>query len=81
MNKQIPSYLKLVTDTITETPAAAAEDLAALEHVCQAFEQATGWRLEFAAGPIPSANIEPDVVRPGQSGRRSLSRAHQASFH
>lgn len=56
MNKQIPSYLKLATDTISETPAAAAEDLAALALVCQAFEQATLWRLEFAAGPIASSN-------------------------
>jgi sigma-B regulation protein RsbU (phosphoserine phosphatase) len=54
VNKQIPSYLKLVTDTITEAPAASCEDLAALEHVCQAFELATGWRLEYAVGPIPS---------------------------
>ncbi len=56
MNKQIPSYLKLVTDTVTEAPAASCEDLSALAHVCQALEQATGWRLEYAVGPIPSTN-------------------------
>jgi phosphoserine phosphatase RsbU/P len=56
VNKQIPSYLKLVADTVNEPPAAAAEDLAAFELVCQAFEQATRWRLEFATGPIASSN-------------------------
>jgi sigma-B regulation protein RsbU (phosphoserine phosphatase) len=56
VNKQIPSYLKLVTDTVNETPTVASEDLAALVDVFQAFEQATRWRLEFAAGPAPDAN-------------------------
>ena len=55
MNKQIPSYLKLVTDTTSETRAAQSEDLAGIVAVCQAFEQATGWQLEYAAGPTPSA--------------------------
>ncbi len=53
--KQIPSYLKLVTDTNSEAQAAAGEDLASLAELCQAFEQATGWQLEVAAGPIPSS--------------------------
>jgi GAF domain-containing protein len=46
VNKQIPTYLKLVTDTINQTPAAVTEDLAGLTGICRAFEQATGWRLE-----------------------------------
>jgi phosphoserine phosphatase RsbU/P len=52
VNKQIPSYLKLLTDTPTETATAEAEDLAGLTQVCQAFERATGWRLEYASGPV-----------------------------
>ncbi len=55
VNKQIPSYLKLVTDSITEPPAAQAEDLASIHEVCRAFEQATGWPLETSIGSIPSA--------------------------
>jgi GAF domain-containing protein len=46
VNKQIPSYLKLVTDTIAESPALASEDLAAIAQLGQAFERTTGWRLE-----------------------------------
>jgi sigma-B regulation protein RsbU (phosphoserine phosphatase) len=55
VNKQIPSYLKLATDTITQTPAGHQEDWAGLIGVCRAFEQATGWQLEYAAEPLPSA--------------------------
>ena len=50
VNKQIPSYLKLVTDTISETPAVSQREAAALESLCHAFEQATQWRLELADG-------------------------------
>jgi hypothetical protein len=55
VNKQIPSYLKLVTDTINQVPAAWTDDLAGLTGVCRAFEQATGWRLEYADQPTSSA--------------------------
>lgn len=48
MSKQIPSYLKLVTDTTSELPAAESEDLAGLLTVCRAFERATGWQFDFA---------------------------------
>lgn len=44
--KQIPSYLKLVTDT-TSDARAACEDTAAVFEACRAFEGATGWRLEI----------------------------------
>ncbi len=54
MSKQIPNYLRLVTDTSLQPPASKNEDLAALERVCQAFAEATGWRLEYALGPVPS---------------------------
>ena len=54
MNKQIPNYLRLVTDTSLQPPASTNEDLAAVEHVCQAFSEATGWQLQYAAGPVPS---------------------------
>ncbi|MBI3839100.1 MAG: GAF domain-containing protein [Planctomycetia bacterium] len=54
MNKQIPSYLKLLTDTSAEIATAEAEDLAGLTFVCQAFERATGWQLQYAGGPAPS---------------------------
>jgi hypothetical protein len=56
VNKQIPSYLKLAADTINEPPAASTEDLLALDVVCQAFKQATEWRLEYAPGPNLSSN-------------------------
>jgi phosphoserine phosphatase RsbU/P len=71
--KQIPSYLKLVTDTSGET-SAASEDLAGMIDACQAFEAATGWRLEVAAGLAPtvktnlmwSAPVNPGVgISPG----------------
>ncbi len=48
MSKQIPSYLRLVTDTNSQASSAAAEDLAAITAICQAFEQATHWKLEYA---------------------------------
>lgn len=54
MNKQIPNYLRLVTDTSLQPPVAKNEDLAALERVCHAFSEVTAWQLEYAAGPIPS---------------------------
>ena len=41
VSKQIPSYLRLVTDTTMQTPAATVEDLAAIVELCQAFEWAT----------------------------------------
>ncbi|MEX0676949.1 MAG: SpoIIE family protein phosphatase [Pirellulales bacterium] len=69
MNKQIPNYLRLVTDTSLQPPTTKNEDLAALERVCQAFSEATGWQLEYAAGPVPgetsnlmwSAPVNPGV--------------------
>jgi sigma-B regulation protein RsbU (phosphoserine phosphatase) len=48
--KQIPTYLKLITDTTVEAHPVASEDLAAMADVGRAFEQATGWRLEAEAG-------------------------------
>jgi serine phosphatase RsbU (regulator of sigma subunit) len=56
VNKQIPSYLKLVTDTTAETPAVASEDLAAIAEVAGAFESAIGWRLEIDGGPVKAGN-------------------------
>ena len=56
MNKQIPNYLRLVTDTSLQPRVKENEDLAALERVCLSFAQATGWQLEYAAGPPPSAS-------------------------
>jgi phosphoserine phosphatase RsbU/P len=54
VNKQIPNYLRLVTDTSLRT-VTQNEDLAAVARVCQAFSEATEWRLEYAAAPIPAA--------------------------
>ncbi len=56
MTKQIPSYLKLVTDTNAETPAVASEDLAAMAEVARAFGQATGWQLQVEAANPPAEN-------------------------
>ncbi|HEX3725110.1 MAG TPA: SpoIIE family protein phosphatase [Pirellulales bacterium] len=68
MIKQIPSYLKLLTDSNSEAPV-ANEDLASMTNACLAFEQATGWRLEVAWGSPPvgisnlmwSAPVNPGV--------------------
>ncbi len=82
--KQIPSYLKLVTDTSADTHA-ASEDLAGIADACKAFVQATGWQLEVAAGAVPtkktslmwSAPVNPGVgnspghIRLLSSGKRS----------
>lgn len=56
MNKPIPSYLKLVTESVPEPSAEAREDLATLDQLCRAYESATGWRMQYAAGPNPSEN-------------------------
>lgn len=56
MTKQIPSYLKLVTDTNAEAPAVASEDLAAMAHVARTFTQATGWQLSVDAANVPAEN-------------------------
>jgi hypothetical protein len=68
VNKQIPNYLRLVTDTSLQPPPAKNEDLAPLERVCAAFSAATEWRLEYEPGPIPansnlmwSAPVDPGV--------------------
>lgn len=69
MNKQIPNYLRLVTDTSLQPVPSRNEDLAALERVCETFSAATGWRLEYATGPVPaeqtnlmwSAPVDPGV--------------------
>jgi GAF domain-containing protein len=50
VNKQIPNYLRLVTDTSLQPPSTAGEDLAGLSRVCEAFAHATGWRLEYESG-------------------------------
>ncbi|MGD9722027.1 MAG: PP2C family protein-serine/threonine phosphatase [Pirellulales bacterium] len=74
MSKQIPSYLKLVTDTSAESTAAVSDDLAAMTGVARAFEQATGWRLEIDSATAPcelsslmwSAPVNPGVgIAPG----------------
>ncbi len=54
VNKQIPNYLRLVSDTSLQPRTTQNEDLAALDHVSQSFARATGWQLEYAAGPPPS---------------------------
>lgn len=56
VTKQIPSYLKLVTDTTHDALARVSEDLAAIHDLGRAFDQATGWRLEVAAGSAPNGN-------------------------
>ena len=69
MNKQIPNYLRLVTDTSLQPRGAENEDLAALQRLCHAFAGATGWQLEYADGSAPkglsnlmwSAPVNPGV--------------------
>jgi hypothetical protein len=94
LTKQIPSYLKLVTDTSSETHA-ASEDLASISDACQAFVQATGWQLEVAPGPPPtkktslmwSAPVNPGVgdspghIRLLSSGQRSSGQPPVALEH
>jgi hypothetical protein len=48
VNKQIPNYLRLVTDTSLQPAKTDDEDLAPLARVCQAFSEATDWHLEYA---------------------------------
>jgi hypothetical protein len=55
VNKQIPNYLRLVTDTSLQPRGSENEDLAALERLCHAFTNATGWQLEYATGSAPKA--------------------------
>ena len=55
VTKQIPSYLKLVTDTTTEPPAVASEDLAALVEV------RAGLRAELPAGGWNSSRLQRPV--------------------
>jgi hypothetical protein len=38
-----------------QPPPAKNEDTAALERACGAFLEATGWPLEYASGPVPTA--------------------------
>ena len=52
--KEIPTYLKLVTETGAEARNVACEDLAAMADVGRAFERATGWRFEAETGDKPS---------------------------
>ncbi|REK06816.1 MAG: GAF domain-containing protein [Planctomycetota bacterium] len=69
MNKQIPNYLRLVTDTSMQPAKTDNEDLAALSRLCRAFSEATQWRLEYADGAAPreltnlmwSAPVNPGV--------------------
>jgi phosphoserine phosphatase RsbU/P len=84
VNKQIPEYLKLAADTICEPPPLVSEDLSALNQVSAAFEQTTGWRLEYAAGTPPlatqnlmwSAPVNPGVgVSPGHIRLLSVEQA------
>lgn len=56
VNKQIPSYLKLVTEVVPEPAGLAREDLAAFDHVCRAYERATGWRMQYVPGLNSSEN-------------------------
>ncbi len=88
MNKQIPSYLKLVSETATETAPELPEDELALAGLRQAFEQATGWRLEFdtnrtqhaQANLMWSAPVNPGVgASPGHIRLFSLAAQNLAS--
>lgn len=74
MNKQIPNYLRLVTDTSLQPRGTRDEDQAVLDRACQAFVEATGWQLDFARGAASeaptnlmwSAPVDPGVgVSPG----------------
>lgn len=74
MNKQIPNYLRLVTDTSLQPRGQRDEDRAVLDRACQSFVEATGWSLEFAPGEstealtnlLWSAPVNPGVgVTPG----------------
>ena len=74
VSKEIPSYLKLVTDSSHEASTLAGEDLAAIADVAGTFRQATGWRLEVGPGDAPretpnlmwSAPVNPGVgIAPG----------------
>jgi len=69
VSKQIPSYLKLVTDTIAEPSVEPNADRAAWENLCQAFEQSVGFRLQYDTETIApekmnlmwSAPVDPGV--------------------
>lgn len=74
MNKQIPNYLRLVTDTSLQPRGPRDEDQAVLDRACQAFVEATGWQLDFARDATSeaptnlmwSAPVDPGVgVSPG----------------
>jgi len=74
VNKQIPNYLRLVTDTSLQPGGKRDEDQAVLDRACQAFVEATGWQLDFARGASTeaptnlmwSAPVDPGVgVSPG----------------
>jgi len=68
VEKQIPDYLKLAADTITEAAPVVGEDLSAIQRVCEAFEHVAGWQLEFADGdsaPTKSSLMWSAPVNPG----------------
>jgi sigma-B regulation protein RsbU (phosphoserine phosphatase) len=77
VTKQIPSYLKLVTDTNAETPAVASEDLAVMADVARTFTQATGWRLSVDAPAENSSLMWSAPVNPGVGN----SPGHIGLFH
>jgi serine phosphatase RsbU (regulator of sigma subunit) len=55
--KPVPSFLKLRTVDSDVAPP-DVEHVAGLAELCQAFTQATGWPLEYAAEPAPPDQIE-----------------------
>lgn len=56
MAKQIPSYLKLLSDDSATTPPAAVESIPIVEQFTTAFAVATGWRLDPHLIPLSAAS-------------------------
>jgi hypothetical protein len=55
--KPVPSYLKLRSHDSDVAPP-DVENVAGLAQLCEAFTQATGWTLRFAAGPPPTNQVD-----------------------
>ena len=62
-----PSTLRLYTEPAARAARSAAATVASLPDVLQAFQRATGWTLQYAAGPASKTSTAKSTAEPSWS--------------
>lgn len=87
VNTTTPSHLRLHTEDLPDRSRPRLDDLSAIDRLCRAFQDATGWQMALVSNDVRRSNghQQPEIaipIEPDQApspGRLSLTRADGGS--